>query len=89
VPQSSAATPPSLRKRLSSSLGGHIVLAQVGMGLPLAALFLYQNHTEGTLTFRWALWVVFVAAAAAFAWAVMFWSTVSRPLIRKYRGSSR
>jgi hypothetical protein len=88
APSGAFGRPLTLLKRASSSLRGHIALAEIFVGLPLGVLFIYQNYMQGTLTFQWALWCVFLGAAAGLIWAVIFWYTLSLPLLKKYRGSS-
>jgi peptidoglycan/LPS O-acetylase OafA/YrhL len=88
VPQSGATARTSLLRRASFSLAGHVALGEMAVGLPLTLLFLYQNYTQGTLTFQWALWVIFLGFVAGLIWAVIFWYTVSRPLIRRRRARS-
>jgi hypothetical protein len=75
----------NILQRASSSLLGHIALAEAVFALPLFLFFLSENYSQGTLTVEWSiylaiLWVVFGAVGGAF-----FWYTVSLPLIRRQR----
>jgi hypothetical protein len=72
----------NLRKRLSSSLQGHIVLSELLFSLPLFLVFLIQSHSEGSLTVKWALYLAMVWAAGGVLGGAIFWYAVSLPLIK-------
>ena len=71
----------SIRKA-SFSLGGHLVLYEVFLGIPAALVFLALNASDGTLTLLWALWCILISGIAAAVMATLFWFVVSRRLIQ-------
>lgn len=74
-------------KRASFSLRGHIALFEAAFSLPLFTAFLWRNYSEGTLTLAWVLYLVILWAALGAVGAVVFWYTVTAPLIKRRNGS--
>jgi len=73
---------PSLLGRMSHSLLGHIVLAELLFSAPLFIFFAYQHFEEGTLTVAWAAYLAAVCVSFGAAGAALLWYAVSAPLIR-------
>jgi hypothetical protein len=67
-------------KRASSSLGGNILLWEVGFSAPLFLAFLFKSNSEGTLTFEWAIHIGLVAAVVGALVATCFRYFVALPL---------
>jgi hypothetical protein len=71
----------------SSSIAGHLVL----VGLPFFAaemiVGLLSNYYEGALTASWAVHIASVCAAGAFAVALLVWYTITRPLLKRKKGT--
>jgi hypothetical protein len=66
----------------ASSLSGHVVMFAVMFSLPICATFLDLNYRDGTLSVAWALWIVSVSSLSGILVALLFWYTVSRPLLK-------
>jgi hypothetical protein len=49
------------RHWVRTTLQGHIVGIWIYFSCPIAAVFLFLNYQDGTLTFVWALYIVFAA----------------------------
>ena len=67
----------------SHSLIGHVVLAQIGFTIPMLFVFRDSLYVYGALHFGRVLYVLSLVVGSGVAWAVLFWYTVSRPLIRR------
>lgn len=65
----------------SSSLFGHIVVAELVYSLPLFIALSASNYSEGTLTISWAVWIAFVSATTGLIGAIVFWYAVTSQLI--------
>jgi hypothetical protein len=50
-----------IRHWIRTSLRGHIVGIWMYFSCPIAAVFLFLNYQDGTLTLVWALFIVFAA----------------------------
>lgn len=50
-----------IRHWIRTTLEGHIVGIWIYFSLPIAAVFLFLNYQDGTLTVVWALFIVFAA----------------------------
>jgi hypothetical protein len=70
-----------------TSLTGHVMFFELIFAIPMAALGIFLNYMEGTLTAGWALWVVGLAAVCAIVLAILIWTTITMPRIS--RGSAR
>jgi hypothetical protein len=75
-------------KWCSSSLFGHLVLFELICATPLAVMFLFSMLSDGTLTIGRALYVFALCSVLFGIGAVLFWYTVSLPLIKSRRGRS-
>jgi len=51
----------SFRHWVRTTLQGHIVGIWIYFSCPIAAVFLFLNYQDGTLTVVWALFIVFAA----------------------------
>jgi hypothetical protein len=69
----------------SRSLRGHIVLFETFFSIPMFFLFLDPGPTG--LTVGWALYSAAVWAAGGAVVAILFWYTVTAPLIKRKRGN--
>ena len=67
----------------SHSLIGHVVSSQVYFSLPLLILFLGTEYSDGTLSSISALYALFISSLAGLVFAILFWYTVSLPLIKR------
>jgi hypothetical protein len=67
----------------AGTLLGHVVASAVGFSLPLCIVFLDLNYQEGTLNPAWALWIVSMTGLLGLVFAVLFWYSVTRPLIKR------
>ena len=67
----------------SHSLIGHVVLAQIAFSIPMLFVFRDSLYVYGALDFGRVLYVLTLAVGGGVAWAVLFWYTVSRSLIRR------
>ena len=72
-----------LLKRAGQTLSGHIVFAQFYMSIPVFALLLWFEISDGRLTVLQAVYDAVLASVGGAAWGVLMWYTVSLPLIRK------
>jgi len=75
----------ALIKRASFSLTGHIVLFLISFGGAESLLFIWTDYSDGILTPYRVLWILFVTCVLAVVGAVLFWYTVSKPLIRRIK----
>jgi hypothetical protein len=66
-----------------ASLVGTIVVFELFFSIPMSILGLLLNYTEGTLTFAWAIWVLYVGAVAGAVLAVVIRYTILLPYIKK------
>ena len=73
----------ALLRKARSTFFGHVVLLELFWGMPMAALFMWMNYTDGALTMRWALWCILVSAVGALIVASLFWLTIRRRLVRR------
>lgn len=62
----------------SHTLIGHVVLFELTTALPMAAIFIYFDYSDGTLSFGRVLYLIAVWSAGIAAAAVIFWFTFSR-----------
>ncbi len=67
----------------SSSLTGHVAFFQLIFAIPMAALGIFLNYTQGTLTVGWAVWIVGLAAICAIVLSILIWTTITMPRIRR------
>lgn len=64
----------------SSSIGRHVVLWELFVGLPLLLSLGYEIHSEGDLTVDWAIWMTGLCALSGLVLSLGFWYAVVRPL---------
>jgi hypothetical protein len=72
-------------KWASSSMRGHIVLSQLFLSLPFFVVFVWLDVVDGRLTPIRVFYLAVIASVAGMIWAVLFWYTVSSPLIERRR----
>jgi hypothetical protein len=70
-------------KWAANSLKGHLVLFGLTFGTGESLLGLYENYTQGTLTFSWGVWVVFVSVALGAIGGALVWYTITSPRIKR------
>ena len=70
-------------KWVGSSLLGHIALSELLFSMPLFLLGLSLNYSEGTITVAWSFYIAIVCALGGIIFALLFWYTVSVPLIKR------
>ena len=63
------------------SLIGHIVLAELTLGLGVFVVFCAKAYSDGDLTARFVVVMAAVCALAGLVWGVLFWFGLSRPLL--------
>lgn len=68
--------------RACHSLGGHVLLFEVALSLPLFLVFLLERLQKSAVSFEWVLRVASVAALSGAVAGVVFWFALSRNLIR-------
>jgi hypothetical protein len=69
-----------------SSFIGHMVLYGLACGVSLSATGLALNYSEGTLTLRWGLWIVFVSTLGGVIVGILGWYFITLPLIKRRNG---
>jgi hypothetical protein len=69
-----------------ASLLGHVVLMQLCFSLPLLLFFLPTIYSQGTLTVAWVLYMFFALMTLGAVCAVLFWYTITLPLLNNRRG---
>lgn len=72
----------SFLKSTTTSFPGNVVFFELVCGLPMAAVFIILNYTEGTLSVGSALWVIVLGLLFGLAIAVPVWFFITRPMIR-------
>jgi hypothetical protein len=75
--------PKNLFNWCCSSLLGHVVLMQMCFSLPLLLFFLPTIYLQGNLTVAWALYMAVVFMILGAVCAVLFWYTVTLPLMKR------
>lgn len=73
----------------SSSLGGHLVLFEIFVSMPLFLIFVGLTSSEGTLTMNWGLRLAVIWFAIGATLAVLCWHVISLPIINKKNGRPR
>lgn len=73
----------SFFKWASSSLAGNVTLCEVLFAIPLTALFIVLNYSQGTLTVQWALHIAIDTAAIGAVLGAVTWFTVTLPLLKR------
>ena len=61
---------------------GHIALCEAIGLIPLSALCIELNYSEGTLTYSWAIFCVFVCACGMVILGLLNWFTIVKPRAR-------
>ena len=77
----------SFLKWASHSLIGHVVLFQIGVTFPMLFTFSDSMYLDGVLAFGRVLRVLFLTVGGGLVVAMLFWYTVSRPLIGRRKNS--
>lgn len=72
-------------KWANSSLVGHLAFWELFGALPFFLWFLPIIHSEGDLTIAWAFRMAFVSAAIWATVGALFWYTVSKPRIERWK----
>jgi Kef-type K+ transport system membrane component KefB len=70
----------------SWSLIGHIAIFETVCALPMFALFIWLNYSDGDLTYRWGLWIAFVCMLLGLFLAVPMWHVITLPRIKRLHG---
>jgi len=73
----------NLFKWARTSLVGTIVVFELFVSIPLSILGLLLNFSEGTLSFAWAIWVLYVCAVGGAALAVVIRYAVVLPHLKR------
>ena len=58
---------------MRSSLAGHLAFTGISFTPAVLGTLLYLNYEEGTLTKRWALYLVFMVLTLGAVLGVVFW----------------
>jgi hypothetical protein len=72
-----------LFKWARTSLIGTIVVFELFLSIPMTILGLFLNYSEGTLTFAWAIWVLYVCAVGGAVLAVVIRYAVVLPHVKR------
>ena len=75
----------ALRRWVSQSLLGHVVLFELIVSLPWLVWFFASNYAEGTLTVSSTLQFIAEAVVVGAAVAFAVWHTITLPLIRRVK----
>jgi len=73
----------SLKRWLTTSLTGHVVLFQFTFALPFLIYGLLSNYAQGSLTVPFVLEMVIGVVALAALSAVGVWFTITLPLLKR------
>jgi len=68
---------------LATTLHGHIVLYGGGWSIVMIPTFLIMNYMEGTLTLKWALFIILTCPLFGILGGVFMWFFVMKPLLRR------
>ncbi len=77
----------SFFKWASHSLIGHIVLFPIGFTVPMLFVFWDSMYSGGVLTFARVLHVLSLLVGGGLVVAILFWYTISRPLIGRRKNT--
>lgn len=77
-----------IAKWAGSSLIGHIVLYGIVGSIVMSSVLIGLNYSEGTLTFNWALFIVFISTLGGITIGALGWWFITEPMLRQ-RGIKR
>jgi hypothetical protein len=58
---------------------GHVALYEVLGLVPVSEIFIALKYKDGTHTFPWALYIVFLTACSLVVAALLSWFTITKP----------
>ena len=73
--------PKALLRRGLLSLVGHIVLAEIIFSVPMAAMFLFDDISQGELAAPWTLYSLFMWGVVGAVLGTSVWFTMTRPYL--------
>ncbi len=72
--------------RWTGTWPGHMAIYLIFFGLPMSVLFIFLIGVEGTLTPRWAVFILLVNVVASLVLASFIWFSFSKPRIARAAG---